>query len=131
MAVKILHANRQIKSLKVVMFVKTSIESLLDMINANPFISTLILLGSNFKANSMGLKRLARERPMLEVLRFHFFPITADDAIMLIRQLRSLKLFEFLLRDTSERDRLVNQLDNEWQPDIRIDSPYRTLKLTR
>lgn len=58
---------------------------------------------------------------MIEWLVLHEYRIAADDAIRLIRQLNSLKYLHFRVKDLSKWDRLVKQLDNEWNQNVSND----------
>lgn len=64
------------------------------------------------------LNRFASQRPLMEELYFPQYRITPDDAILFIRQLNSLTRIEFQLKDRTEYDHLINQLDEKWQHQI-------------
>lgn len=54
--------------------------------------------------------RFAKQHPMLVELDLSSLTIKADDAVAMIRQLRSLKYFEFAIKDRTEYNSLMNQL---------------------
>lgn len=58
---------------------------------------------------------------MIEELTFDFHELGTDDAMFLIRQLNALKRFKFIMKDQTESDRFVNQLDAEWKVKV---EPY-------
>lgn len=78
------------------------------------------------------MNRFASEHPSIEKIDLLKYQLKADDAIIFIRQLNFLKTFKFRVdwTDCTARDRLRNQLDNEWQ--YKESDPYgRRITLTR
>lgn len=61
------------------------------------------------------LWRFANERPSMVDLELPGLIITADDAIVFIRQMKSLNRFCFKALDHTEYNRLKNELNDEWQ----------------
>lgn len=55
------------------------------------------------------------EHSLIVELRLISYRFTADDAINFIQKLNSLNRFQFAVKVRSECDRLLHQLDNEWE----------------
>lgn len=92
----------------------TPISILLFLIEGCPSITKLIFPTHCYdQVDSTQVQRIIAEHPALVELKLGY-PFGADDAISLIRQLNSLKVFQFgLLR--SEYIHLRSQLDDEWK----------------
>lgn len=120
-AANLLQANRQLKLLVIVTKFVITFDKLLDMLSRNPLILQLKIFGGDADTNLIQLNRLISEHPLIEWLVLHEYRIAADDAIMLIRQLNSLKYLHFRVKDRSKWDRLVKQLDNEWNQNVSND----------
>lgn len=102
-----------------------SIGDLLTMINACPSINTFRYgLGvlRVIPVNTTEVDRIVNECPALNELELPDHRFTANDTVTLIRQLNSLKTFQFQMAN-SERTELVSQLNgSEW--DVEIDDEY-------
>lgn len=105
---------------------------LLDIIKANPEIRNLKMIHNfywNFTdVNTTNIQRLMREHPSLVELDLISFRISPGDAILLVRQLNSLKQFRFGIADRLEYFRFVHQLDIQWRPSL--DDNYGRLYVT-
>lgn len=118
-AADLLHGIHQLKSLKVYDKgdVKAPIRPLLDIIKENPLITELTYRYSNvghIAVEPAEVKRIITEHAALAVLQLECYLFTADDAIALIRQLKSLKEFHFQLKRSSH-NHFVLQLNDEWE----------------
>lgn len=117
-AAKLLHSNRQIQSLQLVIpWLVVTLAELLNMIIANRSIVKLILQSSCAvrDVTEAELSRFVKEYPMMETLQLHDHRFTADAAIEFMNQLDSLKCFLFCIKDRAELNRLLSQLDGKWQ----------------
>lgn len=124
-------ANPQLQKLHIAHNSLTLTE-LLDLISGNPSVYKMEIIANYTDVHMIELDRFVAEHPMIVELKFGSYRFTADDAINFIRQLDSLKHFEFSFKDEdeSEFDRLLNRLSNEWQHDKSYYSD-RSIKLTR
>lgn len=116
---KLLHANRQLEAFQLQVFNtngRMTLTQLSNMIAENPDI-TKFWVSSRHQVivNTNELWRFANERPAMASLDLSRFIIEVDDAILYVRQMQSLKMFVFKLKENNEYDRLVNQLSNEWK----------------
>ena len=117
---KILRANQQLRCFEIIAFRKEiTINKLLNMTSKNPFILKLGIMGRNSNVNAVELNRFIAKHPLIQMLDLNGYCFKADDAIMFIRQLKSLIKFTFRMKEQSECDRLVEQLDDKWKKDIR------------
>lgn len=135
MALNLLHANQQFKSSKIYHYTVITFESLLDIINEHPTISKITLEGLIIDYIVVELvHRFVSEHPLIEGLEMYFDKtFTADEAnkvIKVIRDLESLNLFVFRVKDQSECDRLLNQLGNQWKNNISIYLSYIKIELS-
>lgn len=115
--IDIIKANRQLQTLHIGSenFEEIKLNALLNMIRENTSISELSIHQELTSVNTDELMRFTVEHPLMVDLDFWCYRMTADDVIVFIRKLNSLKKFQFKLVDSSQYDRLQKQLDNEWQ----------------
>lgn len=113
---KFLQANPQLQSLYLSTdsSTKITLNELLNMISENKSISKLKIDGRSVDTNMIELKRLINEHPMIIVLALQNCQLSADDVVVFLGQLNSLKEFQFHVKDLSECARLLDQLGNEW-----------------
>lgn len=77
--------------------------------------SGFLFSGFRHRANATDLINLANEHPALVEINLRLFEISADDAIALVGQFKSLKKFGFnLVDDVDKRNYLMEHLGNEW-----------------
>lgn len=134
---KFLHANQQLQRFELTTGAEIiTLNGLLHMIGENTSISKLKLnLKHNFTdVNAVELNRFVQEHPSVEELFFEDYRFSADNALVFIRQLSSLKFFQFRVKKQPERQikrRLLDQLDNKWQHSIlkRFDWITITIKI--
>lgn len=123
-----LRENRYLQSLDLFSYNKIGFTELLNMINENPFLLKLRLkCGSSAVVNADQLKRFTNEHPLIEELYLPVCRFSADYAFQLIRQLNSLRQFEFDFTSCHERDRFLNHIDKKWQYDL---SGWNVITLT-
>ena len=129
---KMLQANRQLESFEILSYHKEiTLDKLLNMISGNPLILKLEVIGSKeVNVNAAELNRFIAEHPLIEELYLDKYRLTADDAIMFIRQLKSLKKFKFRVKEQSECDRLLKVLDDKWKKVIRNGSDCTRMELS-
>lgn len=113
--VHLLRANPQLKSLGIAMNFKMRLHTLLNLIIDNPAISTLKFYTKVRSVKAVEVNRLASEHPLIEELTFFCGQFRVDIAMMIIRQLKFLKLFTFRFKNQTDCDRLLNELDQKWQ----------------
>lgn len=119
-AANLLHANPQLHSLELIPNTIIALNDLLDMLSASPSIVMLQVRSKIEDVSEVTWNRFVAEHPLMQELVLLKTQFTADRAIMLVRQLNSLKRFEFRVKNRSECDRLVGLLYNEWQHNVRI-----------
>lgn len=119
----ILHENPQLQNLMLYLMQNLMLEitfnDVLNTISKNPLITKLKILngfaGKTINTNQNDLMRLASERPLTVELALPKYLVAPENAIILIGQLKSLKMFQFLIDGRSNYDRLVSKLDDEWK----------------
>lgn len=135
-AEKLLSANQQLKSvefrahllyadllnahlLNTQLFLKISLDEILDMISGNPLISKLSVSQQSIDVTTAELNRLICEYPLIEELSFgNYRFIKAADALMLIQQLHFLRKFSFVIKNR-EWDLVRYRLNKKWTNHIR------------
>ena len=131
----LLHANRQLNSLRVlfpVRFESITLRTITNMIAENPLITNVwISSRPEINVSTNELWQFANERPSMIELNLPRYTIEVDDVVLFIRQMHSLKQFWFKLKDHNECDRLVNQLNNEWKHTIYVDETQPLVMLQR
>lgn len=132
---KLLHANQQLQSFELTTrFEIITLNMLLHMIGENTSILKLKLsLKHNFTdVNAVELNRFIQEHPLVEELFFENYRFTADNAIMFIRQLNSLKKIQFQVENQPEclLNGLLDRLDNKWQHTILKRRNWITITIT-
>lgn len=113
---KLLHANRQLQSLKL-SSCNVSFSEFSNTISENPSITKLLCRYrlDPMTVDTVELMKFAKKHPLMIELLLGNFQLLADDVIVFLGQLKSLKQFTCYTTDRSERDRLINQLTNGWQ----------------
>lgn len=116
----VIKANRQLRSLHIATdeYEEIKLATISDMISENTSISELNIRQDFTSVSTDELWQFAVEHPLMVDIDFWCYRMTADDAIVFISKLDSLKQFQFKLVDDTEYDRLQNQLqsmDNKWQ----------------
>lgn len=71
------------------------------------------IAATNFSRDK--LIRFASNHPSMVELNLRSSRIAPGDAVDFVRELISLKQFQFVLNNRSEYDQLVNKLDSEWK----------------
>lgn len=127
-AVNLSRANRQLLSLEIEPFVGMRLDELLNTIKENKSELRKLVFGVPYRAyrydevikkvEKVELHRLAKQYPSMQELYLTGYQFTAEDAIYLTGELKSIKHLTFQVKDPAERDRLLNQLDSEWQHNI-------------
>lgn len=132
----LLHSNPQLEKLQLENVLdnqELTMNEILNTISENPSITKLYVRNAN-KTNisQVDLKRFAFERSFTTKLALSSLPIKPQDAVVFIRQLKSLKMFRFLINDQADYVLLMNQLDSEWkhEHDIRFNG-YQLITLKR
>lgn len=95
-----------------------TLSEILDMISQNPSISWLSIRTNRLaNVNMAELTRFISEHPLIEKLYFQCSLFSVENAMFFIRQMKSLKCFGFYVKDRSEHDRLLDQLDkgHQWK----------------
>lgn len=116
-----LRVNQQLQSFDIQTSQHIPLPKLLDVISENPLITKLCV--SPYIVNPVNVEKaklmeFAAKRQMMVELHFGTFELVADDVIVFLGQMNSLKKFSCFLKNRSECDRLINQLDNEWQHNV-------------
>lgn len=118
-AEKLLHANQQLKKLAIDSIPLMALDKLFNMISANPSLSKLNVYGLIEYVDVVELNPFIGEYPLLiEELRLGIYRLTPEVAMIIINKLKSLKSFLFRVKDRSDCDRFLNQLDNKWQHNV-------------
>lgn len=113
-----LHANPQLESLTIYSdnpITKTPFGMLLNMINRHPMIRKFKLGECLADVNKAEVKRLINEHPLMEELDLQEISFSSADALTLLRNLKSLKLFILRLPNRFECSSLVRQLTRGWK----------------
>lgn len=125
-ATDLIKANRQLRELLIDSFEysgnavflehqEIKLAELLNMISGNTSISKLSVRLELTNVSTDELKRFAAEHPLMEELALWRCPMTANDVIVFIRELNSLKEIRFNLVDGAQYDGLEKELDKEWK----------------
>lgn len=114
--------NRQLRNISITATAYQkhfSMTKLLDTIRDHQQIDKLVVRVISesmlFGLNSVELDRIPNEHPALISLDLLFCCFKIDHVIVLLRQLKSLKRFNFMMRH-QEYEKLKPMLDNEWAP---------------
>lgn len=116
----LLRLNSQLRSLYIYLPGRQgmTLTALMNIARRNPRISTLLVFESyecyTIRVKTAELIQFAGVQSSLVDLGVSHLRFTADEAIVLIRQLIALKTFRFTLENSTEIDNLMRQLDNEW-----------------
>lgn len=115
----LLKSSRQLQSLIINVFNTKTIQmnSLLNWIKENQSISKLVV-SADFdpkRVNTLEIKRLAREHPLLVELDLQPYQFTTGLVMTIIRLLTSLKKFIFRVQDSRVHDNIALKLDEGWQ----------------
>lgn len=70
---------------------------------------------TSIRVDANELNRFVGERPLVEKLLLKGYRLTAADAINFVSRLNSLRQIGFQVTDEPERDRIVEELSNEWE----------------
>lgn len=94
-----------------------TMKTLLGMIKGNPLITKLVVRMNNFWTDVLWpeIKQLTDEHPILIEVELKNFRFTADTAMALVRGANGLSRFQFQMRKSSEYDRLLSELGDQWQ----------------
>lgn len=115
----LLKSNLQLQSLDIRMTdkdIRTKLTMLLDMIRAHQSISKLkVTLVRISKVRKNDLLQLMNDHSLIAELSLQQYQFTENDAVDFIRQLKSLKKFEFCVKDETQCNRIQNHLNDEWQ----------------
>lgn len=125
-ALNFLRLNRQLENLKIQLhdnLTVMSLDNLLDLICENLSIKKWEIYGNVTAMNTVEIDRLANEHPIIEELIFsrRCIAFSVDEIMMFIRKLKSLKHFEFEVKDQYDCDRIINQLDDKWQHKVSVE----------
>lgn len=131
---KFLHANQRLRNFELTTAYEIiPLNMLLHIIGENTSILKLKLCMkySFTDVYAVELNRFIQEHPLVEELFFKDYRFSNNDAIMFIRQLNSLKTFQFQVEKQTERqlNRLLRQLDSKWQHTITKRHSYITITL--
>lgn len=91
-----------------------SVNTLLDVIKENKSISTLSISYVNLSFDTAAVKRLITEHPALVELDLEHYKFMAADVVALIRQLKSLEHFKFMMPE-AEHSKLKLQLKVDYR----------------
>lgn len=97
-----------------------TLKTLLNVIKGNSAVNNLRVTTSwiNSDVSSLQIQQFTCEHPLTKVLDLTDYKFTAKNAMALINQLNLLKKFHFGITDRSNYNRLVSQLDSEWQTSL-------------
>lgn len=114
-AANLLSSNRQLRSIEIT--VHGQIESLNTILEIIKYNSSITDLGIDFcsvanAVTSSEVKRIVSEHPLLVKLNLRDFLFTAEDAVALIDQLKSLQTFHFQVENSSDYAKLESKLDH-------------------
>lgn len=131
----ILRSNRQVQSLEMHSDSMISMNTLLDLIKRHSFITKLRVkfrLCQVSAIDPLESDRIANEHSSLVELDLKSCEFTAEIAIALIDQLKSLMTFDFHIEEGSDMVRLESNLDqNEWILTKRFDWAPSYVRLNR
>lgn len=118
----LLNANSHLQFLQIDFWcIGITLTTILDMISGNTSILRLYVFGpfgDAYDTSMDELTRFANEHPSIISIRLAKARLRADDAVKFIRQMKSLRIFSFNVRDRSDYVCLIKQLDNEWKHKI-------------
>lgn len=134
----LLRLNPQLRSLSINLpgYQRTTLSTLLNIVSRDSSISELNLSTESYsaRANAAELIGFAKGRPSLVQIDLEQFRFSVDDVIQIIRQLKALNWFRFMLESDAELNHLRSQLDDEWRastPMIRVHPRRCTVILER
>lgn len=117
--IKLIQSSRQLKSIEIrVELFKIPIQTLLGIIkDGNHSINKLALTHECglMRVDSIVVQRFINELPSLVELNMPHHEFQLNDAITLIQQLKSLKMFAFYMENVSDFHKLRAQLDEQWR----------------
>lgn len=110
-----------------------AVNELLYTIKENPSITELTFWNHDINTiiDQANLIRFVAEHPFMVKLNFLGNRIAPQDAVIFIRQHKSLKMFRFQINNQAEYDQLVSQLDSEWKHERENDNDDDLITLTR
>lgn len=117
----LLHKNQQLQNIEFICAHVTEMEmpKLLHMISENPSITTFkrfnYFASRMTEVNEDELMQLANKHPGLIELGLYDGSLNVDSAIRFFRQMNSLKLFRFRIKQRSEYDLLLRKLNSDWK----------------
>lgn len=114
----LLHANPQLKNVRILFDGEKSFDQLLNMLSENPSLLKLELWGNVKGVNAVALKQFSENHPLLEELHMGARGFSVEDAVFLSRELIHLKSLLFRFDDSFKRDQLLIQLDSHWKHTI-------------
>lgn len=121
---KLLRPNSQFQGLNILSATTMTFDKLLDIFSGNPLISKLkmrtCIIDPNAGMSAEAANRLMNEHPLIKELDLP--NIFADIALILIRNLKSMKQLSFHLKNQNECQFMLSQLDNKWKHDISSES---------
>lgn len=132
-ASNLLQANPDLQALHIFSYhyrTEITFTMMLDMIAGNTSLSELTVFFPfaadardeqvTYDVRADEITRFANEHRSIVTLNFLMCQFTADDAIIFIRQLPSLKVFSFQFEDVVECDSFINQLDDKWKHNFEV-----------
>lgn len=131
----ILASNQHLKSL-LLMDIKIQLTEWLDMIDGYQSITEFRVINEYDLDDGEELSRLTNKNPTICSLDLECYVFKADDIIEFVRQSapNALKKFSFRVNGPSERDRVLNHLENnEWQRNVSDEDAggFFSIKLSR
>lgn len=124
-----MHANQQLQSFEFKSSACMALNELSNMIIENRSISKLVVNSASDRSISVKtaeLMRFASEHPNLIELEFMQYQLSANDVIVFLRQLNSLRKFAFFVRD---RFNMATQCFNWFQQNVQIEDRIESLKM--
>lgn len=94
------------------------LNNVLNLISENPFISKLDVTSKYIDVTRSELNQLVTAYPLIVELHLRCYLFTADDAVAFVHQLKKLKKIRFRVKDRSECDHFLEQLNKKWQHSI-------------
>lgn len=115
--VKVLRANRQPQHVEMRLHVEMTLQTLMELISENKSITKLDLHDRFTYRNADELNHFADEHQPIEELILSNTEFDEDDAIILTRQLNSLKIFQFKRKNHGQDEcgRFLSKFDPKWQ----------------
>lgn len=105
-AKRFLRANSQLKSLTFTYREHLlTLDKFFNMLSGNPFLSKLIVSGSDDLMNLVEVNPFIGKHPVLiKELNLELYRLTADVAVIIMQKLKSLESFDFRIKNYSECD---------------------------